>query len=83
MKLMSFNCRRLASPIQKSSLRRLVDLNQPDIVLLQETMGISEDVVRLLKVLLLGWKFVGIDSRGRSGGVVSGWNLKSCRCVSS
>ena len=41
MKLMSFTCRGLASPIKKSSLRRLVDLNQPDIVLFQETMGTS------------------------------------------
>jgi len=26
---------------------------------------------------------VGVDARGRSGGVASGWNVKSVKCVSS
>jgi len=83
MKILSFNCRGLASLIKKTSLRRLVDLNQPDIVLLQETLGNSEDTVKILETLLPGWKFVGVDARGRSGGVASGWNMKRCRCDSS
>lgn len=80
MKIMSFNCRGLTSPIKKTSLRRLIEIHQPDVVLLQETLGSSEDVVRILEAMLPGWKFVGLDARGRSGGVASGWNLKRCWC---
>ena len=80
MKVMSFNCRGLASPLKKSSLRRLVELNQPDVILLQETLGCSEEVVRVLETLLSGWKFVAVDARGRSGGLASGWKVQSCRC---
>ena len=80
MKVMSFNCRGLASPLKKSSLRRLVELNQPDVILLQETLGCSEEVVRGLETLLSGWKFVAVDAKGRSGGLASGWKVQSCRC---
>ena len=80
MKIMSFNCRGLASLLKKSSLRRLVELNQPDVILLQETLGCSEEVVRVLETLLPGWKFVAVDARGCSGGLASGWKVQSCRC---
>ena len=80
MKVMSFNCRGLASPLKKSSLRRLVELNQPDVILLQETLGCSEVVIRVLETLLPGWIFVAVDARGRSGGLASGWKVQSCRC---
>lgn len=83
MKLMSFNCRGLASPLKRSSLRRLVELNHPDVILLQETLGCSEEIVRVLESLLPGWKFVVLDARGRSGGLASGWRVSSCRCVCS
>jgi exonuclease III len=46
MKILSLNCRGLASPAKKSSLKRLVSVNNPDIIFLQETMGVNEVVVR-------------------------------------
>jgi exonuclease III len=39
MKILSFNCRGLAGPLKRNSFYRLVELNQPDIMLLYETMG--------------------------------------------
>ena len=38
MKLMSFNYRGLASPHKRSTLKRVVGLEHPDILLLQETV---------------------------------------------
>ena len=78
MNIMSFNCRGLANPSKKSSLRRLIDFNRPDVLLLQETLGLNEDVCCILESLLPGWKFVAIDECGCSGGLALGWNLKSC-----
>ena len=57
-----------------------MDLNQLDVILLQETLGCSEEVVRVLESLLSSWKFVAVDARGRSGGLASGWKMQSCRC---
>jgi len=80
MKILSFNCRGLANPSKKSSLRRVIDLNCLDVILLQETLGLSDDVTKSLELLLPGWKFVAIDVNGRSGGLASGWRLSVCRC---
>ena len=67
-------------PPKKLSLRRLIELNCPDVVLLQETLGLNEDLSCILESLLSGWMFVVKDVRGHSGGLASGWNLKSCHC---
>jgi len=47
--------------------------NQPDIVLLQETLTDEEMVKNLLSTLFPGWSFMGINDRGRKGGLVIGW----------
>ena len=44
MKIMSFNCRGLDGPQKRSALRRVVDLDCPDILLLQETLGAGEEI---------------------------------------
>jgi exonuclease III len=80
MKILSFNCRGLASPTKKSSLKRLIAVHNPDVLFLQETMGLSEVVIRSLEALLLGWSFVVLDARGHSGGLAMGWRLKRSRC---
>jgi exonuclease III len=82
MKILSFNCRGLASPAKKSSLKRLVSVNNLDIIFLQETLGVSEVVVNSLEALLPGWSFVAVDAKGCSGGLATGWRLKSYRCDS-
>jgi exonuclease III len=79
MKVLSFNCRGLANPSKKSSLRRLVEQSSPDVILLQETLGDSVSVVKTLETLLPGWMFAAVDARGRSGGLATGWKKRKCK----
>jgi hypothetical protein len=37
-------------------------------------------VVSTLESLLPGWSFVVVDAKGCSGGLATGWRLKSCKC---
>ena len=80
MKIISFNCHGSENPSKKMSLRRLIDLNDPNVVLLQYNLGLNEDVSCILETLLPSCNFVAIYVCGRFGGLVSGWNFKSCRC---
>jgi hypothetical protein len=43
-------------------------------------MGVSEQVVRSLETIFPSWSFVTVDAKGRSGGLSTGWCLKSCKC---
>ena len=70
----------VGEPSKKSSLQRLIDFNRPNVVLLQETLGLNEEVSCILETLLPGLQFVAVDVRDRSSGLALGWNLKSCRC---
>ena len=77
MKLLSFNCRGLAGPGKKSAFIRVLTLEHPDVILLQETLGVGEMIQERLESWLPGWSFVTLDARGRSGGLAVGWN--NCR----
>jgi exonuclease III len=83
MKLLTFNCRGLVSPPKKSALKRLVLLNQPDIVLLQETLADEDTTTKLLSTLFSGWSFLGLDARGRLGGLAIGWRARSIKLINS
>jgi exonuclease III len=83
MKLISFNCRGVASPSKKISLHRLVESSQPDILMLQETLGDSNLVVPLLENLFKGWNFIGLDAKGCSGGLAMGWRSRSIKLINS
>ena len=73
MIILSYNCRGLASPSKKLSLKRMVDLFGLTIILLQETMGQSDIVKMALESCLLGWSFEAVDVAGRLRGVAIGW----------
>lgn len=83
MKVLSFNCKGLASSHKKSSLKRLVERIQPDVIFLQETMGDCASVQKALHSLLPGWEFLAMDARGRSGGLAMGWHKARCRFINS
>jgi hypothetical protein len=51
MKLLSFNCRGVASPSKKLALQRLVEVYQPNILLLQETLGDEGKISSFLESL--------------------------------
>jgi exonuclease III len=73
MNLLTYNFRGLASSLKKLALKRLVLTNQPDIVLLQETLSDEEVATKILSTLLPGWAFMGQSPKGRSGELVIGW----------
>ena len=73
MKLLSFNCRGLAGPGKKSAFIMVLTLEHPDVILLQETLGVGEVIRERLESWLPGWSFVTMDARGRSRGLAVGW----------
>jgi len=81
MKIMSFNCRGLAGPLKRPALRRVIDLEHPDILMLQETLGEMEAVKSKLEAMMPGWVFHCLDVRGRSGGIATGWNPRTVKIV--
>ena len=83
MKFLSLNCRGLESPSKSLSLQRLLELLQPDIVILQETLGEASLIISLLEELLKGWSLFSLDSLGCSGGLAMGWNSKSIKIENS
>lgn len=83
MKCLSFNCRGLASTPKKLALKRLFEVESPDIILLQETLGPAESITHALSSLSARWNFLATDASGRSGGLAIGYNPKSIRLDSS
>ena len=73
MKIMSFNCRGLAGPVKKSTFIRVLTLEHPDVILLQETLGVGDVILERLELWLPGWSFLTLDANGRSGGLAVGW----------
>jgi hypothetical protein len=67
MKLLSFNCRGVASPSKKISLHRLVESTQSNIQMLHETLGDALLVVPLLEKLFKGWNFIRLDEKVTRG----------------
>ena len=83
MKIMSFNCRGLAGPGKKSALMRVLALEHPDVLLLQETLGVGEVIQGKLESWFPGWSFVTLDAKGRSGGLAVGWKNNCVRMINS
>jgi hypothetical protein len=76
MIILSFNCRGLANPSKKLSIKRLVDLHQPYVLLLRETMMEGEKTMLTLFFSLLGWDFSATDVIGHSRGLITRWHTK-------
>jgi hypothetical protein len=69
MKILSTNVKGLGGHAKQLSLKRLINLERLEIILLQETMGMGEPLIFYLKNLLGGWDFIALDVEGLSGGV--------------
>ena len=63
MNILSFNSGGLASKPKKIALKRLLSLQQPDIILLQETMGMEEEISLHLKKSFTFYDFHAISAR--------------------
>ena len=55
MKLISFNCHGLVGPHKRSALKRVVGLEHPDILLLQETVGVGDVVKARMEIWFPCW----------------------------
>ena len=83
MIFLSFNCRGLASQPKKLAFRELIRSKNPDVIMLQETLGKGDEAINILSKMLPGWVFHALDAVGRSGEVVSGYNSKKLRYIYS
>jgi len=83
MKCLSFNCRGLASASKKLALRRLIEVEPIDIILLQETLGMVDHISQSLHSMIQRWTFVALDVARRSGGLAIGYNPRTIRVDAS
>ena len=72
MIFLSFNYRGLASQPKNLAFRELIRSQNPDVIMLQETLGKGDEVISVLSKLIPGWVFHALDVTGRSGAVVLG-----------
>lgn len=73
MIVISWNCRGLACKPKKLALKELVQCYNLEVIMLQETLGLSSKLVSPLGSTLPGWHFQALDSSGHSGGLVIGF----------
>lgn len=55
-------------------------MHDPQIIILQETMGPSEKVKEALEQWLPRWVFETVDAVRKSGGLAIGWGSSQIRC---
>ena len=76
MKCIYFNCRDLEGALKKPALKRVISSEHPDVLLLEETMGVGEEVKSCMEKLLPSCKFETLDSFGIFGGLEIRWNTQ-------
>jgi len=75
MIILSLNLRGFGSPTKLASLKILFTKIKPNVVFLQETLVSSEKEKSLFLKCLPHWAVAAVDSIGRFGGLLTGWNL--------
>eukprot|EP00253_Pinus_taeda_P027066 PITA_27066 len=73
----------MASASKKLALRRLLEVEPIDIILLQETLGEVDHITSALKSISPGWIYWAMDVVGRSGGLSIGYNPRSIKASAS
>ena len=76
MRFLTLNVRGLGGLAKQKSLHHLIVTLSPDVVLLQETMTSSYPALFAFSMIYPGWEFCALNSKGLSGGILSGWNPK-------
>jgi exonuclease III len=74
MKLISWNIRGLNGHSKQRLLRDRIIVDQPDILLLQETKCVGEEMNQILSRCWKQGKMMNIDSKGAAGGLAILWN---------
>ena len=80
MCILTLNVRGLGGLAKQKYLHHLFVSLSPDVVLLQEIMTSSYPALFSFSKLCPGWEFCALNSKGLSGGILSGWNPKLLKC---
>ena len=81
MKILSFNSKGLENNLKKLALKKLLSLQHPDIIFLQETMGMEEEISLHMKKYFTFYDFHAITARGHSGGLTLGWDPREVKLL--
>ena len=73
---MTLNYRGLASFPKKIVVHRLIIEHTVDVLFLQETMCGGELLVSEMESMNHGWKFLSVDAKGKSWGLLLGWQMR-------
>jgi len=68
MIFLSFDCRGLSNSSKRLALKYLFMKSVCDVIMLQETLCSGVSAMNIPGHMMLGWSFVALDARGRSGG---------------
>ena len=79
----TLNCRGLASLPKKLAVRRMVEDQLINVLLLQEIMGDGQSLDGELELLLFGWVFISLDAKGKSIGLLLGWRIRHFQLISA
>jgi exonuclease III len=64
-------------------MKRLIESEPIDIIMLQETLCSADQITRAMQALVPGWIFFANDAVGRSGGLAIGINPRSIKVDST
>ena len=79
----TLNCQGLASLPKKLAVRRLVEDQNIDVLFLQEIMGNGLCLAAEMESMLVGWIFISLDAKGKSGGLLIGWRKRLFNLVNA
>jgi hypothetical protein len=74
MKILLLNIRWLGGQTKNLALKRLVEVDRQNIVLIQETMRKGDFLVTQLRTVLGNWDFLADDLDGLPRGLIIRWN---------
>jgi len=76
MIILSLYVQRVGGTHNNLSLERMLDVYNPDILMLQETTCLGHKVVDFLDFVLKDWNYSSLDAISLYGGMVTSWNQK-------
>jgi exonuclease III len=81
MQYVSWNCRGLGSKMKEEALRDLVRLENPEVLLIQETKLEEKDLLRISQSFWKKGPGKAVSARGASGGLATFWDSSKLELV--
>jgi exonuclease III len=76
MKIVSWNCRGLGSNLKKEEVKKLIQVEKPSILMLQETKMREQETLKDLQKIWNNCDGRAVSSRGASGGIKILWKME-------